>query len=140
MGKFKEYWEKLAEICADHPKGKPYDKEGRFYPDPTPVAPPPGQQHVADIDMFEVMRNRIRNEASIVAQMTGHETFDEAEDFEVEEDFIPFSPWEEIVEQAQMDGPVTRPEINAAAPPSAAPPLQIAPEPAKPAPEAPKPV
>lgn len=139
MGKFKEYWVKLQEIVDAHPKGKPYDKEGRFYPDPTPVAPPPGQSHVADIDMFEVMRSRIRNEASIEAQMHGFETFEEAEDFRLDDDPEPFSPYEEIVEQAIMDGPITRPEVNAALPSEASAPSQNAPAAAPAAPAAPKP-
>lgn len=110
MGVAKDYWEKLKVICKANPKGKPYDKDGMFYPDPTPVAPPVGQSNVADIDMFEVMRNRIRNEASIQAQMMGFESFEEADDFVVEDDFEPFSPWEEITEQFRPDGPVVRPE------------------------------
>lgn len=142
MGKFKEYWEKLEKIVAAHPKGKAYDKEGRFYPDPTPVAPPPGQSSVADIDMFEVMRNRIRNEASLEAQMKGYESFEEANDYDVDEELEPFSPYEEIVEQAVMDGPIARPEVNAAIPSDAsekqdAPPKAAAPKPEPKAPEAP---
>lgn len=141
MGKFKDYWDKLEQIVKAHPKGKPYDKEGRFYPDPTPIAPHPTSSLVADIDMFEVMRNRIRNEASIVAQMQGFESFEEADDFMVEDDLEPFSPYEEIVEQFRPDGPTTRPEVNAAAPSSAAPSeTQNAPAAAPAAPAAPQPV
>lgn len=110
MGVAKEYWDKLTAICKKHPKGRPYDDKGQFYPDPTPVAPPIGQEHVADIDMFEIMKRRIRNEASIAAQMEGLESFEEADDFMVDDDFEPFSPWEEITEQFRPDGPVLRPE------------------------------
>lgn len=112
---FKKYWALLTEICKAHPKGKPY-REGLFYPDPTPVAPPAGMSQTADIDMFEVMRLRIRNEGSILAQMQGQESFDEANDFNVDEDPEPFSPWEVITEQFVPDGPVTSPEAPKPAP------------------------
>lgn len=120
MGKAVDYWKIMEQVCEAHPKGRPYklDENGRelgFMPDPTPHAPPLGQANVADIDMFEVMRARIRNEASIMAQMAGAESFEEAEDFEVEDDFEPFSPWEEIFEQHRPDGRV----INAERPPAA---------------------
>lgn len=103
MDGIEKYWDKLKKIVNAHPKGKPLDKEGRFYPDPTPVAPPVGQSHVADIDMFEVMRQRIRNEGTILSQMQGDETFEEADDFEIDDDPEPFSPYEEIIEQARPD-------------------------------------
>lgn len=115
----KGFWESLKKIVKDHPKGKPLDKDGKFYPDPTPVAPPVGQSHVAEIDMFEVMKNRIRNEASIAAMMAGEETFEEADDFEVYDDPEPFSPWEEIVDQPRPDGPVVH--RDAPQPPEKAP-------------------
>lgn len=117
MGKFKDYWEKLELLVRAHPKGKPYDAKGFFYPDPTPVAPPPGQSHVADIDMFEVMKQRLRSEGLIRQQMEDDEDIDEANDFEVDDETEPFSPYEEIVEQYMPDGPLFRPnyeEVNAA--------------------------
>lgn len=115
MGKSVDYWKALEAALDKHPKHKPYllDKDGKeigFLPDPTPVAPPLGQANVADIDMFEVMRARIRNEASIAAQLAGAESFDEADDFDVEDEFEPFSPWEELYEQFRPDGRVTNPE------------------------------
>lgn len=110
MGVTKDYWEKLKTICKGNPKGRPYDANGQFFPDPTPVAPPIGQENVADIDMFEVMKRRIRNEASIAAQMEGFETFEEADDFLTDEEIEPFSPWEEITEQFRPDGPTLHPD------------------------------
>lgn len=115
MGKFKEYWDKLEQVVLAHPKRKPLDKEGRFYPDPTPHAPPPGNSFVADIDMFEVMRNRLRAEGIIRQQFDDDETMEEANDFEVDDETEPFSPHEEILEQLRPDGPHRLPtyvEVN----------------------------
>lgn len=118
MGKFDKYFDLVADLVRKHPKGKAYDKEGRFYPDPTPVAPPVGNSLVADIDMFDVMRRRLLAETSIRAQQEGFESEEEANDFNTGEfEDEPFSPYEEIMEQAQMDGPVSRPtyhELNRA--------------------------
>lgn len=103
-----KYWDKLAAIVKAHPKGKPLDKDGRFYPDPTPVAPPVG--FTEDIDMFERVRSMVRREMSQQAASEGFETFEEADDFDVEDDMEPFSPYEMILEQFRPDGPVVNPE------------------------------
>lgn len=112
----KHYWKKLQEVVSDHPKGRPY-VGGQFYPDPTPVAPPVG--YVPEISMFDRVREMIRSDAlKKVAVESGAESFEEADDFDVDDDYEPFSPYELIVEQAQPDGPTTTPEVNAAIPPT----------------------
>lgn len=68
---------------------------GALIPDPTPIAPPVG--YVRQPSITERLREMIRNErlqAEIAA--AGAETFDEADDFEVGDDFDPHSPYEEI--------------------------------------------
>lgn len=59
-----------------------YDAQGRFIPDPTPMAPAVGFKESPS--MVEIIRRMVRDER--LAQdldATGFETFDEADDFEV---------------------------------------------------------
>lgn len=70
-----------------------FDKEGREHPDPTPVAMPIGFEKPESLE--EKIRRLTRNEAAIMAQARGQETFEEADDFDVEDDEgLPGSPWE----------------------------------------------
>lgn len=111
----KHYWKKLEQVVSDHPKHRPY-VGGNFYPDPTPVAPPVG--YTPEISMFDRVRQMIRSdELKKAALSAGAETFEDADDFEIDDDVEPFSPYELIVEQAQPDGPTIQPEVNAAIPP-----------------------
>lgn len=119
MAELKDYWEKLRKIVSAHPKGKALDKDGRFYPDPTPVAPPVG--FTDDIDMFERVRQMVRREMSVAAQGEGFETFEEADDFDVGDDVEPFSPYELILEQAAPDAPVVNPDPDQVHPPEVPP-------------------
>lgn len=76
-----------------HPKGKPLDSAGREVLDPTPLAPPIGYKKVPSI--FDQMRQLIHDEkikAELHAQ--GVETFEEADDFDVGDDYDPTSPYE----------------------------------------------
>lgn len=70
-----------------------HDDLGRELPDPVPLAPPIG--FVNQPSMFDVMRDMIRGEAlKAYAESTGSETFEEAQDFDVEDDMFPQSSFE----------------------------------------------
>lgn len=69
------------------------DSEGRELPDPVPLAPPVGWH--ANPSMFETMRQMIRSEAvRAYAEAQGDESFEEAQDFDVEDEEFPQSPHE----------------------------------------------
>lgn len=115
----RKFWDAVKSIVSAHPKGRPFsvDANGRdvaFIPDPTPVAPPIGYN--PEPSMFERMREMIRREMSAAAASQGFESFEESDDFNVEEDEAPFSPYELILEQAQPDGPVVNAEVSAMPP------------------------
>lgn len=110
----KSFKELLAKVVSKNPKGKPLTADGQFIPDPTPVAPPIGYQ--PEQNMFDRMRDLVRRELSAAAADRGHESFEEADDFDVGDDYEPFSEYELIVEQAQPDGPVVNPDPDQAKP------------------------
>lgn len=69
-------------------------RDGREYPDPTPVAPPVG--FIKQPTLAETMKQMVRSEAlRRAAQESGMETFEEADDFDVGDDYDPRSPYEE---------------------------------------------
>lgn len=70
--------------------------DGREKPDGTPVAPPIG--YLRQPSMFERMREMVRKELSEAAQESGFETFEEADDFNIGDDYDPTSPYEELFE------------------------------------------
>ncbi|AXH73283.1 MAG: hypothetical protein [Microviridae sp.] len=70
------------------------DEFGREIPDPVPMAPPLGFRAaptMAEIVRQQIMGERLRQEAAAM----GKESWDEADDFDVGDDFDPSSPWEE---------------------------------------------
>lgn len=70
------------------------DEHGREIADPTPIAPPIGYNKQPS--MMENIRNMIRSERlRQEVEAAGAETFEEADDFDVGEDFDPTSPYEE---------------------------------------------
>jgi len=72
-------------------------KDGKEYPDPTPVAPPLG--FIKQPTLAETMRQMIAGEAlRRHARESGLETFEEADDFNVGDDYDPTSPYEETFE------------------------------------------
>lgn len=74
-----------------------FDDEGREIMDPTPIAPPIGYKKAPSIS--ETIRNLIRSERlKQEAAAQGYETFEEADDFDVGDDFDPTSPYEEVFE------------------------------------------
>lgn len=62
------------------------------YPDPTPVEMPLGFKRPPTLQ--EEIQRLIRVQMSQAAQDSGMETFEEADDFEVDEDPDPLSPYE----------------------------------------------
>lgn len=70
--------------------------------DPTPMAPPVG--FVKQPSMFEQMRAMMRQEhLRLALEAEGLESPDEADDFDVDDDFDPRSPFEEIYDPAPRD-------------------------------------
>lgn len=65
---------------------------GHEVPDPTPLEIPAGFKRPETLQ--EQIKRLIRGSLSEYAEMHGHETFEEAEDFEVDDDFDPSSPFE----------------------------------------------
>lgn len=120
---------------------------GQEVPDPTVVEPPLG--YIQQPDIFEQMRRMIRHEVSQAAAAAEFETFEEADDFEVDDEPVDYtSPWEEYFDPApgepagpQAD-PNARPDPNAPThvggvqggdPPAQDPPRAAEPPPARPA-------
>lgn len=70
------------------------DPRGREIPDPIPMAPPVGYRKQPS--MAEIIREQIRgHRLAEEARAMGKETFEEADDFDVGDDYEPSSPWEE---------------------------------------------
>jgi len=79
------------------PQHTDFMRDGKEYPDPTPVAPPVG--FIKQPTMAETMRAMIHSHALRQAALnSGHETFEEADDFDVGDDYDPTSPYEEVFE------------------------------------------
>lgn len=69
------------------------DKFGREMPSPLPIAPPLGYRKsptLAEQIRAMVISEKLKQEA----QAAGAETFEEADDFDVDDDFDPTSPYE----------------------------------------------
>lgn len=66
-----------------------------------PQAPPVGYKK--QLSMVEIVREQVRTHLSQIAADNGHETFEESEDFDVEDDGpLPDTPWEN-----EFDPPVS---------------------------------
>lgn len=68
------------------------DEEGREIPDPTPIELPLGMKRPETL--AEQVQRLVRNQVSQYAALHGHETFEEAEDFDIEDDLDPSTPYE----------------------------------------------
>lgn len=130
----KEILDRLAKIASKNPKARRYDDRGLFYPDPTPIAPPIGYTKSPTIS--EQIRAMVRSEhVRQAADAAGFDTFEEADDFDVGDDYDPTSPFEEQFEgqftaPLEPQGPLPRdPEDRNPPTPPVIPPA----EPAKPA-------
>lgn len=109
MESVKDYLKRVADAVKRHPKHKPFDEQGRFLPDPQPVAPPVGYQ--PEESMFDRVRAMVRREMSQLAQNQDMESFEEADDFDVPDDRVEYlSPYELIMEQAFPDARTTNPD------------------------------
>lgn len=83
------------DAMAQHPKGAPLNALGQEVPDPTPMAPPIGYK--PSVSLRDQIREMIRSEAlAAYADSQDVDTFEEADDFNVEDDesYDPQSPWE----------------------------------------------
>lgn len=71
-------------------------KDGKEYGDPVPMAPPVG--FAPPPDLMQMIKRMVRNEQLMaIADKEGFDTFEEAEDFEIEDDPLdPLTPYEEI--------------------------------------------
>lgn len=83
----------------------PLDEFGREVLDPTPVELP---ARLRKFDQASYVRDLVRQELSRLANDEGFETFEEADDFEVEDDIPEFhSPYEAIFDfPVEFDSPV----------------------------------
>lgn len=92
---------------------------GQELPSPVPVAPPIGWKKTPSLT--EQIRAMVRSEAlRMAAEAAGAESFEEADDFDVEDDPSPASPyeeWEPIFDPPAEPAPAAAP---AAAEPAAA--------------------
>lgn len=68
------------------------DERGYEILDSKPMEIPVGYRRPPSLE--ERMRAMVRNEISRRAQEVGQETFEEADDFKVDDDYDPRSPWE----------------------------------------------
>lgn len=80
-----------------------FDERGREIPDPTPISRPVGFRPPPTLQ--DQIRAYVRNELSAQAASQGHETFEEADDFDVGEDYEPTSKWELSDDQENYAGP-----------------------------------
>lgn len=89
---------------------------GRYeFPDDIPVAIPVRLNRPPSLQ--EQVRNLVRGEMSRLAAEEGNETFEEADDFDVGDDYDPESPYELDFDQETYDGNSGRDETETGASP-----------------------
>lgn len=87
----KEKFIRLARIAKTY-----LDKDGYEKPDPVPIAPPLGHTPTPPIE--DLIRQMITSHMlRAEAEAAGLETFEEANDFDVDDDTEPYSPYEDDV-------------------------------------------
>lgn len=97
-------------------------KDGKEYPDPVPLAPP--VDYVPPPDLMQMIRTMIHSERlKQEAEAAGWETFDEADDFDVEDDPLdPLTDYERVFMPPAEPSPVAdggkRAPQEAATPPA----------------------
>lgn len=95
----------IKDVIAAHPKRKPLDADGKFYGNPVPLEPPIGYKKTPSL--HEQIRDMVRSEKlRQEVEAAGFETMDEADDFEVGDDYDPTSPYEynfDPVHRAEVD-------------------------------------
>lgn len=77
-----------GQVWQLNPKGHRLDEKGREIPDSTPIAPPIGLLKPPTIT--EQIRSMIRSEKFHDHFNQGHETFEEADDFDIPDDDVQF--------------------------------------------------
>ena len=110
MGKKRTLTE-IEKIIAENAKGRPY-KDGLFYPDPTPVSLPAGYERQPS--MIDVIKEQIKLAGKELEQK-GLESFEEANDFDVEEDNFYVSPYEIPEEEYEIPASVLKARAEEAA-------------------------
>jgi hypothetical protein len=90
-----------------------YDDYGRELPDPTPVSVPAG--FARPIALHEQIKRFIRTEMSRQAVTEEKESFEEADDFDVDEEGDPLSPYE--IPEGLPERPQGRLDLDADPPP-----------------------
>lgn len=69
------------------------DERGRELPDPVPLAPPVGYKKQPSL--FELVRTMVKSERlRAEVESAGYETFEDADDFVIGDDYDPRSPYE----------------------------------------------
>lgn len=93
---------KTGEIL--YPRDLRLDELGRENPDPRPLAPPLG--HVKQDSLQDLMRQMIvSHQLAQEAAAVGAETFEEADDFDIGDDYDPTSPYEQEFEGGLLPDP-----------------------------------
>jgi len=86
----------------ERPTKSALNKKGQEVPDPVPMAPPIGYKK--EPSMTERIRAMVRSEhVRLAAMKAGAETFEEADDFEIGDDYDPTSPFEEVFDPVDKD-------------------------------------
>lgn len=90
---FNRYVKRVVDGYHKLAKRQDKDTDGREIPDPVPIAPPIGW--FKQPSMFDQVRDMVRSEhLRLYAEAQGAESFEEANDFEVEDEMFPTSPHE----------------------------------------------
>lgn len=87
--------------------------DGKEYPDPVPMAPPVGYN--APPDLMQLIRSMVRSEhLQRLADEQGFDTYEESDDFEVEDDPLdPLTPYEKVFEPPPtVAAPSPVPEVS----------------------------
>lgn len=85
--------EAVMDAVVAHPKGKPLTEAGGEVVDGIPLEPPLG--YVRTEPLAVQIRNQvILQKALLAAEEAGDDTFEEADDFDVGDDYDPTSPYE----------------------------------------------
>lgn len=110
MSSRKNRLEQIEQAMAAHPKGLPLNEQGQLVPDPTPMAPPIGYR--PQPSMIDIVRQQVLA-VSQEAARAGFESEEEADDFNVGDDYTPSSPYE-LDEQSEVPVRVLKARADAA--------------------------
>lgn len=103
-----------------------HDKYGREIPDPVPMAPPVG--YTPPFSMVAHLKEIVRRELSEVAASQELETYEDADDFDIEDDPIdPHTPYEAVFDPPPPSTPPPPPTSRPIPEPPADGPLKSAP-------------